>query len=168
MKKRVTMYWLIPTRIESELFEEIIRILAQQFDGPIFLPHLTLCRAENAKSVRQILRRVRAEPVRLRIRGITHSAKFTKTLFVRFTPSKSLQRLVVELGGKRKALADPHLSLMYKKLQPRIRRDLAAAVKLPFRAITFDAVCAMSCVSATATKQDVQLWRKLATKRLSG
>ena len=168
MKQRVTMYWLIPIKTESELFRAIIRILAKQFDAPLFLPHLTLCRTDNAKSVRQALSHVRAAPINLRIRGVAHSAKFTKTLFVRFMPSKSLERLVSQLGGKPKSLSDPHLSLLYKKSPPAIRRNLAVAVKLPFRTVTFDSIMAMSCVSPSETKQDVESWRTLATKHLSG
>jgi hypothetical protein len=161
------MYWLIPTKTESELFREIIRILAKQFDEGVFMPHLTLCRAGDAKNSGKTLN-VRTAPVCLRISGIGHSAKFTKALFVRFAASKSLHQLVSQLGGKPKGLSDPHVSLLYKKLPAGIRRDLAAVVKLPFRAVTFDSIIAMSCVSPTKTKRDVQSWRRIATKRLSG
>lgn len=168
VKKRVTIYWLVPDTAESELLRDFIRILAKQSEAPLFAPHLTLCRAKDAKSVSKVLSQVRVAPIRLRIREVAHSAKFTKTLFVRFTPSKSLERLVIQLGGKPKELSDPHLSLLYKKLPASIRREVAAAVKLPFRAVTFDAITAMSCVSPTETRRDVESWRRLATKQLSG
>jgi hypothetical protein len=162
------MYWLIPNKAQSELFRGIIRILAKQFDAASFAPHLTLCRAGAGKSSAKELSKVRAGPIRLRIRGIPHSAKFTKTLFVRFTPTRSLERLVTELGGKPKSLTDPHLSLLYKKLPAAIRRELAATIRLPIRQVAFDALTAMSCVSPTKNKQDVKSWRKVAAKRLSG
>ena len=168
MKKRVTTYWLIPSRAESELFRKIIRILAKEFDAPLFDPHLTLCRPDDVKLLGKALSKIHAVPLRLRIREIAHSAKFTKTLFVRFKPSKALERLVRELGGTPKSLADPHLSLLYKKSPRSLRRELTGTIRLPVRAVTFDSITAMTCVSPTQTRQDVKSWRKLATKRLSG
>ena len=157
------VYWLIPTKAKSELFRDIIGILAKQFDAPSFAPHLTLCRTEEVKSVGKMLSHA---PIRLRIRGIAHSPKFTKALFVRFTPTKSLKGLVTELGGKPNSLTDPHLSLLYAALPAAIRRELVATVKLPFGKVAFDAVMAMSCISPTENKQDVKSWRKLETKLL--
>ena len=168
MKKRVTIYWLVPAKPESELFRDIIRILAKEFNGPLFQPHLTLCRSEDRSSPRTVLSQVRVLSVQLRIREIAHSAKFTKTLFVRFAPSRRLQLVVTELGGKTRSVSDPHLSLLYKKSPAAIRRELAATINLPMAEVRFDAITAMRCVLPTKTKQDVETWRKLATKRLSG
>ena len=168
MKERVTMYWLLPAKPELEMFRGIIRILAKEFDAPLFAPHLTLCRSENVKSVGKVLSQIRAAPIRLRVREIAHSSKFTKTLFVRLAPTKSLDRLVTKLGGEAKALSDPHLSLLYKKLPAAIRRELAKTIKLPFREVTFDSIATMSCISPTETRQDVKSWRRLVTKRLAG
>jgi 2'-5' RNA ligase len=167
MKKRVTVYWLIPAKPEYDLFRDIIRILSQQFDAPRFEPHLTLCQAEDRQSPRIMLRQIQAAPIRLPIRGVHNSANFAQTLFVKFTPNKSLQRLVKELGGS-KSIQNPHVSLLYKKLPPSTRRDLAAAIKMPFREVIFDQVKAVSCVTPTETQRDVKAWRVIATKRLSG
>jgi len=168
MKKRVTMYWLIPSKPESELFRGLIRILAKQFDAPVFMAHLTVGRAGDAMSSGKVLPELRAAPIRLRIREIAHSDKFTKTLFVRFERSNQLAGLVSQLGAKPKSLSDPHLSLLYKKLPVAVRRELADAINLPFRSITFDSIIAMSCLSPTETRRDVESWRKVATRPLSG
>src|SRR5437868_9044691 len=87
-KSRATIYWLVPAKPEYELFRDLIRILAKQMNAPVFEPHLTLGATEVDSSPGQILRQIQSAPVRLRIREIAHSSKFTKTLFVRFTPAK--------------------------------------------------------------------------------
>jgi len=168
MKKSATFYWLIPAKPERELFSDLIRILAKQFDAARFEPHLTLCRAADTDSPARVMRKIRSRPIRVRIRGIAHASKFTKTLFVRFIVNESLRQLVADLGGNPKSLRDSHVSLLYKKLPPRMRRELAAAIKLPFRDVTFDRIKAIRTAIPVNTRQDVEGWRVVATKRLSG
>jgi len=167
MKKRIAMAWLMPAAAERELFREVIRILAKQFEAAKFEAHLTLCQADRKQPAKQ-LRKVRSGPLRLRIRGVAHSTKFTKTLYVRCAPSKSLKQLVADLGGDPEKLRDPHVSLLYKRLPASMRRELAASIKLPFRAIKFDRVKTVCCNRSTETRKDVESWRVIATKKLSG
>jgi 2'-5' RNA ligase len=168
MKKIVTIYWLIPANPERELFLELVRILAKQFGAPKFEPHLTLGRAKDRQSARRVLRQIKAAPVRLRVRGIGFSSKFTKTLFVRFHSTKTLERLIADLGGNPKSLRDPHVSLIYKKLPARTKRELALVIKLPSREVVFNSVKAMHCISPTKTRAEVESWRTLASRRLRG
>jgi len=167
MKKRVAVFWLIPAKPQRELFSKIIRILAVEFDAPRFEPHLTLCRAPEEQPAK-FLRKIRASPIRLRICGIAYSDKFTKTLFISFENKARLEKLVRDLGGRAKSLRDPHLSLIYRRLPTAIKRELAATIKLPFRDVLFDVIKAVNCVSPIDTRQDVESWRSVATKRLSG
>jgi hypothetical protein len=132
-------------------------LLAKQFDAPRFEPHLTLCVAQD----RQLRKRA---SIRLRLREIGHSPKYTKTLFVRFEPNDALQKLVVDLSGR--PIRDPHVSLIYKRLPAATKRELAATIKLPFRTVVFDSIKIASCVSPTETRADVESWRIVATKRL--
>jgi hypothetical protein len=166
-KKTVVVYWLIPAQPERELFRDLICILAKPFNAPQFEPHLTICRAPDRESSRKVLRRVKAAPIRLRVRGIGFSSQFTKTLFVRLHSDRALQKLIVELGGQAISLRDLHLSLLYKKLSPSLKKELASAIKLPLRQIVFDSLKAVRCPSPTETRADVETWRTIATKRLS-
>ena len=161
------VYWLLPAKPERELFAELIRILAQPFGAPKFEPHITIGRAKNGESARDVLRRLKVAPVHLRIRGVSFSPKFTRTLFVRFHSNPTLEKLVADLLGDAKALPDPHLSLLYKKLPSWAKRELAAAIKLPVRQIRFDSLQAVRCPMPTETRADVNRWRTIATKRLS-
>jgi hypothetical protein len=168
MKKRVTIYWLIPARPERDLFGDLIRILAKEFDAPPFDPHLTLGSAHDPEAPGRLLRKLQAAPIRLRVRGLARSQKFTKALFVRLAPAGCLTRLAGELGAKPQSLADPHVSLIYKNLPASTKRGLISVISLPFREVTFDQIKAVSCVAPTETRRDVESWRVLATKRLSG
>lgn len=163
MKKKIDIYWLIPAEPYQGLFSELIRILARQFDAPRFEPHLTLgpapafARLRRGRQDRPLPKRA---PIRLRVREIACSNKYTKTLFVRFDPNESLRKLVVDLGGK--PVRDPHLSLIYKQLPTAIKREVAATIELPFRSVVFDAVKIANCVSPTETGRDVESWRIVA------
>ena len=163
-KQKVIIYWLIPAAEYRELFVQLINILAAEFDAPRFDPHLTLGRGRDAKALRQ----VKAGSVRLRVREVSHSSKFTKTLFVRFSPNASLKDLIADVGGKSGSVRDPHISLLYKRVGGGLKRQLAATIRLPFREVVFDSIKAVQCPSPTRTRADVESWRVIATKRLSG
>ena len=95
----VVVYWLIPAEPERELFREIIRILAKQFDAPRFEPHLTLLATrQDRQPPARLLRTIKASPIRLKLRDVASSPRFTRTLFVRLVPNKSLDDLVVDLA----------------------------------------------------------------------
>ena len=167
MKKTATVYWLIPSEPYHELFREIIRILARQFDAPRFEPHLTLvATSQDSQTAKRVLRQIKARPIRLKIREIACSSKFTKTLFVRVAPTKSLDRLIVDLAGARKPLRDPHISLIYKKIPRRTKQELASTIRLPVRGVVFDSIKTVRCPVPTNTRADVKAWRVIATKSL--
>lgn len=171
MKQQVIVYWLIPAEPERELFREIVRILAQQFDAPLFEPHLTLfSSSEDQQMPETILPEIEAKPVRLKIHDIGFSPQFTKTLFVRFVSNRVFDDLVVDLGCsvglKASSPSDPHLSLLYKEMPAPAKEQLAATIKLPFQEVAFDSVKAMRCISPTTTAADVESWGEIATRSL--
>lgn len=172
-KKSITVYWLSPAEPERELFAEIIRILARQFDAPRFEPHVTLFAApQDRQSASKTLRQISASPIRLKIRGISHSTKFTKTLFVRLSSSAALKRLIVDLAhvtkSRTKSLADPHVSLLYKRIPTAAKKMLTSTIKLPFHEVVFDSIKAVRCRVPVQARSDVKAWRVIATKSLSG
>lgn len=176
MKKSVIVYWLIPARPERELFRSLIRILAKQFEAPVFGPHLTLGFAKDRQprnqrgsrsvsdSPTKLLRRIKGSPVRLHVRGTAYSSKFTKTLFVQLKRDRALDRLTAALGSS--GPRDPHMSLLYKKLPARVKKQLVATIKLPFRTVKFDAIKAVRCLSPTTTVAEVKSWRVVAIRRM--
>jgi 2'-5' RNA ligase len=170
-KNRAIVYWLMPAKSKCELLREIIRILARQFDAPGFEPHLTLLATPaDRRSPKAILQQIEASPIRLRVRRTASSSRFTKTLFVRFESSKSLEKLIIDLGRavktRRQKLRDPHVSLLYKKLPARVKKELALTIKLPFQEMKFDSIQAVGSVLPIRDRCDVEAWEVLATRFL--
>jgi hypothetical protein len=150
--KAAIAYWLVPADPARELLREIIGILAKQFDAPRFEPHLTIFATPRAgKSPKHALKQIQAKAIRLRLRGIGFSSQFTKTLFVRLTSNQAVERLVIDLSRATKSRAkrvhDPHVSLLYKQLPARTKRELALTIKLPFRGVVFDSIKAIGELS---------------------
>jgi 2'-5' RNA ligase len=171
MKKFATVYWLLPAKPERELFCDVVRILRKEFGAPNFEPHLTLFAVpKDRQSLKKTLQQIRAQPIRLKARGVAFSEKFTKTLYVRFKSSPALRKLVVNLGRATKSRAsspkDPHVSLLYEKLPRSVKKELARVMRLPFRTVRFDTIAAVRCGLPSRTKADVESWKILAKKSL--
>lgn len=171
MKKTSIVYWLLPSKPERDLFCEIVRILRKELHAPDFEPHLTLfvC-AKDRQSPKKVLQHVRSRPIRLQVGRVAFSAKFTKTLFVRFKSNPALRKLVTVLGHAAKCSAraptDPHVSLIYKTVPRRAKKELAAVIKLPFRTAVFDSIAAVQLTLPVRTDDDVQKWKIVAKKSL--
>ena len=171
-KEIVIAYWLTLARPERDLFVEMIRILAAELDGVRFEPHLSICVTSNRKAAAEVVKQMSASPIRLRIKGVSFSNAFTKTLFVRFERNAALDDLNAKLRGAAKIpkeiLRDPHVSLLYKRMPLSAKKELAATIRLPFKEVVFDSIKAIRCSSPMETPADVNSWRTVATKKLSG
>lgn len=170
MKNFATVYWLLPANAERELFDDVVGILANQLNGPKFVPHLTLFSGSEIKDknvARRLLIEMRTGGVGLDVREVTFSSEFTKTLFVRFEPSPHLKEFATKLAhvvnSPATGPADPHLSLLYKKLPSATKKELVSTIQLPFRTVIFDSLAAVRCVSPSRTRADVESWEILAT-----
>ena len=171
MEKKAIAYWLIPAAPARGLFRELIGILAKQFGAPQFLPHLTLLvHVDRTQRPNEILKKIRAAPLELRIRKMASSPEFTKTLFVRLEPNRQLaalsRALRLSANAPPKLLRDPHISLLYKKMPARVKRELAKTIRLPMLRIRFDAIKAVRCKLPSTTGRDVRQWKVVATKSL--
>ena len=171
MKKFATVYCLLPAKAERELFCEIIRILCKEFRTPSFEPHLTLfVTRKGGDRPKQILRQIKARPIRLAKRGVAFSSKFTKTLYVRFKPHPALRRLTSNLARVAKSSAkapyDPHVSLLYKKIPAATKKELAKVIKLPFRSVRFDSLAVVRLTLPVRTGAAVEKWKTIAKKSL--
>jgi hypothetical protein len=171
MKKRATAYWLVPAGKERELFREVIRILGKEFDAPVFRPHLTIFVTARNQSPKKALQQIRSAPIRLTVGNVAFSSQFTKTLFVRFKPSRPFKKLMADLSrvtkSRGRSAQDLHISLLYKELPRSMKKELAATFRLPFREVVFDSIEAVHCASPTKTRADVENWRMVARKRLT-
>src|SRR6266481_7991825 len=127
MKKTAIVYWLLPAKPKRELFCHFVRIFCRELRAPNFDPHLTLfARSKGRQGPAKVLRQVRSRPIRLSVRNVAFSGKFTKTLYVRFKSTPALKKLAVDIAratnSRAKALRDPHVSLLYTRIPRAARR----------------------------------------------
>jgi 2'-5' RNA ligase len=163
----VIAYWLIPAEPAHEFFQRTIRELAERFGAVEFEPHVTVFLGQvNGRPPKEVLSSLGSRRISLSACRIEQSNKFTKTLFVQFEKTDSLQSLadrIQELSGAEKPyLVNPHLSLLYHNIAAKTRRALAETIQLPFQDVPFERVCAMLCKSPTKTADDVRDWKLLA------
>jgi len=168
-------YWLAPAEPARGFFEKVIADLAGKHDAPVFEPHLTIYVGSNRSgAIEEILSQaaIDCESIQLEVLEMRHSDEFTKTLFVQIGSNAKLQRLTKTIREASQTPSDyqlePHLSLLYKKMPILAQRELAGSIKLPFSTVVFDSIKAVRCVSPTCNRADVEAWRVIATKALSG
>lgn len=166
-------FWLVPAAHEQKFFDSVIRDLAVRFDAPIFESHLTLCDAgPDEDAARRVLSNVQARAsYALEIESVEVSARFTKTLFVRFRLSdevNQLRRPISEALGLPKATDfDPHLSLLYKEMSEEKKNDLRATIALPFQRVRFVELALIAHPVKIISREDVEAWKVLARRFLA-
>ena len=67
-------------------------------------------------------------------------------------------------GASQRYVVHPHVSFLYKKLPAETLRELARAIRLPFRQVQFQSISAMRCPSPTENTDDVWAWQLLAVQ----
>ena len=174
-RQTVIAYWLIPSEPAHSFFQQIINDVARRCDAPVFEPHVTIhVGADRADSAENALGEAAREckPIGLTPLGIDQSDEFIKTLFVQFAMSAELleiNNIIREAANDSSEYElKPHLSLLYKKMETAVRRELAASINVQFSEVAFDAIKAVRCVSPTQSRADVEAWHVVAAAFLSG
>jgi 2'-5' RNA ligase len=173
--EQIISYWLCPAESVREELSAIICDLAKRFDAPVFEPHVTLYVTDpDGGNPSKVLTDVtnRRQEYRLSIRGLDYSDEFTKTLFVQFAPDPDLARLREDLERASASPSDyelkPHLSLLYKDMDQETKRGLAGSIALSFTDVIFDRVKAVICPATISSREDVESWRVVAERTLTG
>ena len=174
-EKTIVTYWLCPAEPGRGYFSTIVRDLATRFDAPLFEPHVTIYvtddTSENAGAVLEQALEDRGR-FRLSVRGLDYSDKFTKTLFVQFEPDAELTRLSSDLRRASSVQSEyqlnPHLSLIYKKMSPEMKVQVAHSLRVPFDEICFDSAKAVISPAKIEARADVEAWRVVAEESLNG
>ncbi len=164
----------MPTEPARSFFLGVIEDLARRYDAPLFEPHVTFhVGANHTDAAEKALSKAACEcqPINLEALEIDHSNEFIKTLFVQFVPNRKLRQLneIIRSAAQDSSQYElnPHLSLLYKSMPAGARSELADSVHVPFSEVTFDTVKAISCISPTQSRADVEAWRVMATRELS-
>ena len=172
-RRIVIAYWLIPAEPAHSFLQRAINDLARRYHAPLFEPHVTIhVGANHFDAAERVLSKAAREcqSITVKALGIDHSDEFIKTLFVRFVLNAKLQQLNTIVRSAAEDSPDyklnPHLSLLYKKIPPVVRSELADSINVPFSEVTFNALQAVRCISPTQNRADVEAWRAITRRSL--
>jgi 2'-5' RNA ligase len=168
MPDTVLAYWLLPASPARDFFLATIGRLAEQFDAPLFEPHLTLVVGSDvATEAHRILDGLASRPLELAAIGTHFAPKFTRTLYVLFQSTPALDQLRNSLGvvQRNHDPFEPHVSLLYKTIPAEEQSRLAVGIKLPFQTVRFDALQVMRCRLPVLSAADVSSWELIASHR---
>ncbi len=174
MKNTAIAYWLIPAEPARSFFEKTIVDLARRYNAPVFDSHMTIYVGSDRVEAEEVIAKAigGCRLVQAKVLKVCQSGEFIKTLFVQFALDRKLQQLNEMIRDAAQDSSDyqlkPHLSLLYKKMSVPARRQLAQSIKLPFSKVTFGSIKAVRCISPTRSRADVEAWRVVAAKALSG
>jgi len=166
-------YWLFPAEPVYGVLKQMIEVLARQYDGPVFEPHLTLyCGPFSAgDSVEAILSKALTDagPRDLKVSGLEFSPMYNKCCFVEFESDPALAHAAELLQQASPSSAarifSPHLSLLYGYLTPDSCDKIRDSILLP-QAIRFDRVSAIALPAQTISRDDVMCWREVYRRSL--
>jgi hypothetical protein len=166
-------YWLMPVAGEWGRFAKLITLLAGEFGGPVFEPHMTVYSgpAGSNDDPGRILTEAtdHTGELLLRCTGLEFSAEFTKACFLSFAPEPRLDRLHAALREKscpaETYQLKPHLSLFYGNLTRLDRERILGLVEIP-GTVRFGGLTAMATSASIRSGKDVQSWRRLESLRL--
>ena len=153
----------------------IIRRLAEQYDAPVFDPHVTVyggCFADDDAMCELLDATVtNVPPLALTVTKLDVTDEFFKTLFIAFEPSAELAHLSEQMRRRLSCPApydlQPHLSLLYKQMPADEKRRIIAGLDPPPRRITCNEARIVSPTNLTAGWRDVSSWRTIATQKLT-
>lgn len=159
-------FWLVPAEPDRFFLEEIINRLADDYNAPRFIPHITLwvTHLEKEESPQKIVEAATrgVAPFRLETIDLDHGPDRFKSIFIRFN-TKAVLPLSRALASSCKYPAsyklDAHLSLLYQHLSPVERDKIICDLQLPEFPLLFDTVVATTPGRGQADFENVSLWQ---------
>lgn len=154
--------WLTPTTKDAKHLNQIIKNLSKQYDAPKFGAHITLYSKVNSLTkAKQVLVENKFGTIRTKSTGIGQSDYLWKTIFIKVKKDKSLRSInqILAKNLKTKYFFEPHISLIYKKLDHQTKTKLIKNLKIK-KSYTFDRIVIVR------SSKDVKQWKKLYSIRL--
>lgn len=172
MKQDISI-WLIPAKEDKIFLSKIIKQLAKDYSAYPFVPHLTIyagvkTEVERIKwALNENIRDIK--PFYVKVKKISHSDIFTKTLFLEIKENKSLLKIYNSLKKNLSRYGDyilkPHISLIYKRQMP-VEEKTKVIKNLKIK----DKILVDKCAIITAPKpitieSDVLKWKNVYQKK---
>lgn len=124
--------WLCPVNNDLIYISDIISHLSRKYSAPIFIPHVTIfspiiCDLRTLDNiVKNIV--VDLKPLCVNVKNFEHSNFLWKTVFINLEINASLQSVFNKLNSKLSKFSSynflPHISLIYKSLDPLTRQKI--------------------------------------------
>ena len=151
--------WFVFEKDDREYVSNIIKELNAQYKSQIFVPHITaygLVDADLDVLDKIVLNSIKGEkPFTVEKKSISYSDDFWKTVFVEIHPNKELvrihDRLTKSLASFGKYEFEPHVSLIYKKMNPEQKKNLIASLDVKNR-FKINGICIMQF------SEDISKW----------
>lgn len=154
--------WLAPTTKDAKYLNQIIKNLSKQYDAPKFGAHITLySRIRSLTKAKHILVENKFGIIRTKSTGIGQSDYLWKTMFIKVKKDKPLHHInqVLAKSLKTKYSFEPHISLIYKKMDHQTKTKLIKNLKVK-KSYTFDRIMIVR------SSKNVKQWKNLYSMRL--
>jgi len=126
--------WLLPEKNSHYYLQKTIKKLSEKYDAPIFKPHLTVYGKVdvNIQFLKNVVNEIifGIKPFFVKCSSVQHSNYLWKTVFLDFEENLSLKlintRLKKNLNKFGKYKFNPHISLIYKKMNNAEKKNLVS------------------------------------------
>ena len=167
-------FWLVPQEPDLAYFQDLINTLAKQFGTVSFSPHVTLYSGflPSSLSVETVLASLSSStPMELEVVNLNHESRFSKTLYVQLKQAFWLAQLVNDLVSAMPNVPppqlDPHLSLLYHRLEAVTKQNLIETIVLPRTTMRFNQIQAIAAPENFETQAHVMSLRCVHSQLLT-
>lgn len=166
--------WLVPSQHDHNLLANIINNLANQYNAPVFEPHVTIYtgvytqKDKLAKIIAGSAEMVHS--ISLIVKEIGFSDNFFKTLFIEFEDNPVLtilsQKIRSELQYQEQHDLRPHLSLLYKTMCEREKQAIINRLNFTKPQVHLDEITAVIPGNLSQGWVDVEGWKLYFRQKL--
>lgn len=167
-------FWLVPGPTERTLLGKEIASFAEQYDSPVFTPHVTLYSCERSEMQHELgllasLSRY-ISPFNMSVESLGGSDRLAQTFYLgldRCDEAEQLhQDLATGLPNTSNYSFEPHLSLIYQSLSESELQKLIDDWCSPLQTICFDQLWAVAIPAQIKTLDDFSGWQPLLVCQL--
>ena len=162
MTKEKFSIWLIPSDIDSDCISKSIQSLSKKYLAPIFKPHCTIISPiTNLNKAQIIIDQLDQKEFQVNVKKIDESDDIWKTVFLKLVNNSTLKKIngLFSQAFPQIYQFDPHISLIYKKLDAKKRKSILTKLDMK-KAFIIDKI------SIVRTSGSVESWETVYNKTL--
>ena len=162
MTKEKFSIWLIPSDIDSDCISKSIQSLSKKYFAPIFKPHCTIISPiTNLNKAQIIIDQLDQKEFQVNVKKIDESDDIWKTVFLKLVNNSTLKKIngLFNQAFPQLYQFDPHISLIYKKLDAKKRKSILTKLDMK-KAFIIDKI------SIVRTSGSVESWETVYNKTL--